>query len=548
MSVIDTAVFSASTWQQGTRGRLDPGATTLARLKDVWVCRDGLVRPRALWDYQFNTDAEGPTATNGGMTGPWWTGAYRGDNQLTTNQLFMFYVNSSSDFVAMMDEDGTDTDLTSADPSWELMGADYGNDYVWFTRIDRTKYLVMSDYLVSNDPDFGSGSWPSGPEVTVTSARTAIDTAFSLSSFQCWASTVFDGRAFYAGTAFGTQGGGRIYYSDLYDYTTFSSATQFFDVDGNVLGMVPLGSSMFIYTDASRWYSFVGGADPSTAVLRFLGHQTTPKWGYSETSGSRRRGSAQPRELNGVAYFISPEDSLCILTPDGRVDDQSLRHIDCVGSLVPDAAYDTLTVRSGTKKFYRMQYGVWTEENMYTTATLSKSSTNPMDRALTLDRDKEWLRTIRSSSSVDHSFVYSRDTLETNLPTADGSGSNDEETYANIDAQIHLPRLYVEGMRVRIREVAVDMTLEGSDGTGSRCDLEIEGPTETATFANVAGAYGTVWDANYNDSGRDGKRCRKIFSMLGPFQSHADVKLTDLRHVAIERVTVKYEVSKDRLL
>lgn len=546
MSTIDVKTYGMETWTKGTRGRHDAAVSSKPRLKDLRLGRDGLLRPRPLWDYNWEQATLANTAGNGEAIFFARTveSGSEIDAAVTANPTTSTILTDLSDGTRL-DVDADGIYIASQNPR-----LDQG---MWFTRINRYEALWNHLYIKHGVADWDTTTTPA---LTVTDITSTIEgfmdpgASYANEAWVCRGSTVHYGRAFYWGysleesataSGVGVLTSYRVWYSDLYAYDTITSASQYFDVDGEVGGCISMGGALYIFTTTGRWFVLQGGfADPALGTLSPLGEGPIPR-GVAD----QYKGWDQPRILKNTAYFVTPDNTIGSISAGGQIQEEAFPEIEAVRGLYIDPINEIITVHDASNRpaYYRMQNGVWTEETLVTSGTSFRDDT---DIQWTNMDDKEYYF-LKENSGNSEWHCWTRD-LDVEAPSTDGTGGEDAETYAAINAQLWLPRMRIPGKRFRVREVHVDLLLEGSDGTGARCDLEIEGPTETATFGNITGAYGTEWDANYNDSGRNGKHVRKIFSTLGPFQSWADIKLTNLRHVGIESVTVIYEMSRDRLL
>ncbi len=196
--------------------------------------------------------------------------------------------------------DGTNRFITGVDP--------------FISIIDETTFLI-DDYLIDLTT-VTTGTY------SITDVQAAIVSAFSLlaaSSRRMKGSCVHQGRAFYWGEHDDTTPiflPNRIYYSDAYAYATFSSATQFFDVDGEIQGAVSLGANLLIWTVNGEWFVLQGRGDPANGTLNSLGKGRIP--------GNLKR----PARFDRRGIFLA-SDITCMASvgEGGGIDDTTLEHI-----------------------------------------------------------------------------------------------------------------------------------------------------------------------------------------------------------------------------
>lgn len=120
------------------------------------------------------------------------------------------------------------------------------------------------------------------------------------------------------GRAFGfrtTVNSNRVWYSDAFAPTTFSSASQFFDVGTSALiGAVPLRDALMFVSADGTWWTLTGGS-PTTWTLRELGVGRVPVGA-----------AAMAVYENAVMFWSRYAAGICVVTPD-RIDSLSLDFI-----------------------------------------------------------------------------------------------------------------------------------------------------------------------------------------------------------------------------
>ncbi len=520
MSSVQTKTFGPETWAKGHRGQLRPHATDRPHLKDVRFTRSGLVVPRPLWENEHTTvagDADDVFRSvrygTGGFASQF--GVFVGDISSGAGSFYVY-----------------DMGVTPTYPS--AAGAVCPDDRDFKTVWVDDLVCLMGDAV----NDFSGSAAAPTFVITGSSAVAAIQARFGTGTFICKGSMLHGGRAFYWGPDAGVipfDQVNRIYFSDYLEYDTFSSASQFFDVDGSVEGCISLGPNLLIWTADGRWTMMQGIGDPATATFTTLGQAPIPARG------------AFPIVLDTVALFMASDDrGICSINAGGTVDDQTLRHLafteeasayaDTVGTghAAANSLLNTAMIldEEGTGILY-LQNGVWAAEEW---ADVSGATWNA-DMEPSGTKDGLFIRV-----GSNWEFHY-RDQVATAPPRSDdGTYSEFVETPSSIGTELFLPRITDPTKQIRAKRIVVDglawndptyyaapdLTINVYDGTDTTTEALMH---PTGLFTNLDAA--------------DAQPFRAVFTVPDTHvhSSFVDVQLSGIISVGVERVTVEYEVS-----
>ena len=414
----------------------------------------------------------------------------------------------------------------------------------------------------------------------------ATDEAFSAIS---WASispsvpsvsAAYKDRVYYWGDPSDPQ---RIWYSDAAAPTTITSSTQFFDLslhDGamsyyGVLGGHALQDALVFYTLNNKWFSLTG-ANAVTGSLREIGHGPIPSFALGVAT------------YRNHLWFLggrgdSPITGLQMASPQG-VDSSTYKHIQpafeldktgparvsksaTVNPLRALASDDTdclilpylqTTTGRGIHSIDFINNG-WAHSSYWSTGL----STDDVEASVTvgfkdvalaygramfmLVDESSWSGGPESTSWVQ---LYSREiTLDRPSSSTDVFSSASE--YINADAsESHIAAGHVRlagfspdaGSEVRVRQVTVDFHWWNG---GSYIDpaFVVKATTKGGTSTEAVDSSETL--GTYDGSALSGtKEIGRVTYNGGdlPYGSTAYVELTGIQSIAIQKITVHYEV------
>lgn len=516
MSSKDTRTFGPDAWAQGTRGILGAWATSRAHIENLRLWKDGSLGPRPKWylDVNLTTQTNANTLIHPGRFIHSTIGTITDGFFVVAPTITTFYGWGSTSVVA------------SFTATYDNISPD-----MFVSQIDETTYLV-GDYLL----EFTGIA----PLMSSTDVRAAIVARFGIAGLQRMAgSAVHQGRAFYWGTdtpISATYPLNRIYYSDAYAYGTFTSATQFFDVDGEIQGAVSVGANLFIWTITGEWFVLQGRGDPADGTLNSIGRGRLP--------GQGRR----PVRFDNHALFLASDATTTVsLGEGGDLDDSGLRRVAFSGAsydyfssaTIPNVAANSVenavivgahTIATDPQAF-QLWNGAWTEESWDDDLTMGTARTFRAGEILSDEimavYDSNW-KMYRRDVSIDAPEVSS------------GFAETPE-------AKIELPRINDPLHRVRVNRVIVDCRYwKGAS---------YETPQITGTIADGEGAtasllLGPSTDLLASAPNATGDPLRMVFtpSDLMPYTHFTDIKFSAMKGLAIERVSVEIETTKGKNL
>lgn len=492
------------TWAKGTRGLLNGHATDKPRIVDARMYRDGSLGPRPRWTLGGTVDLSG---VDGGFPGTVRVGP--------VNDTVSRFMAISTGGVEAYDETGAPT------VSGTVPGAnDWGIAGPW-NEIDTNTYLVGHILI-----EVGSGA------ITTQSVANTLYTTFASGIFlnrpplavkQSGYSMVHQGRAFYWGLDL-VANTNRLYYSDPYDYITFSEdglggTTQFFDVDGEVGGCISINSNLFIWTTSGEWFVLQGRGNPANGTLNSIGPGRIP--------------SNWPARIdNGAVFLASDLTTIVNIGSGGQMDDISLAYLgdrkvptfEPVIRTTTDSIVNSILVPTTQDTVRSNHNGVWTEEDLpFTISTVNSELIANEGAALELF--------IENPSGSDFDVYYRESMLD-----APQAGSAFESPVSKLT----LPRVVVPGAQLRIRRVVVDvrtydttdpaptLSVEVRDGDNNTLPM-ITGPGDTP-FAGILDEEATY----------------EIVATMDPpnFTHFSDIEI-DFTGLVIERVYVEMELNGD---
>jgi len=519
MSQRKTKQFGTSTWKKGSRGLLGPWATDQARIVDMRLALDGSLIPRPRFEEYIDLTSR---TSNSAVVFP----ARYFDTSIPTYRDGYFIGDSTScafHLSGSASSFATGTGLAAVDTNTTI------------TQISGTQWLA-GHWLIDLKGTTG---------ITVTNVFTALEAAFEPGTRTTTVngSTVHQGRAFYWGTIYNASSvleqANRIWYSDPYDYSVFTSATQFFDVDSDVEGCASVGSNLFIWTITGDWYVLQGRGDPADGTLNSLGKGRIP--------GLRRMAVRQDNAL----YFLASDKSAIVrVTEGGLIDDTSLGRLgfDADGEIYISNLAPTPTASSLSNSIYvpndipesdefharHLWNGCWTEETLsgslsFTTSFVGTNESN---------------NTEMLAHFVGGNWVINQRQILAKGPIEDvGAIVHAEEP----EGVIGLPRIYDPMHPVRVGRVIIDGRYwkggDYSNPTLGVTAVDGKGGTHTSETGPSADALATLPDG-------EGVPIRMVVQPASdgftPWTHFVDLTIDSLFSIAIENVTVEYEVSNAR--
>lgn len=528
MSLQRQVTFGPETWSKGTRGTIGAHATDRPGLLDVRMYQDGSLGPRPRWAAQGTVTmalSERPfedfsrvwPVRNGLMIGGthWieeWdltgTRVRRGNTPGTVN----------------------DSDL-------------YGP----VNQLDDITYLVGT-VLVVSQPGGSVFAWPdgfSGVPMTVTHVKPALDTRFG-SNLVSRGSVVHQGRAFYWGfdftgvPGFGAQNTNRFWYSDPYALGTFTSATQFFDIDGEIAGAISLGSNLLIWSTAGEWYALQGRGDPAESTLQRIGPGRIPSAGR------------WPVRVDNTGIFLSADGTtLVTIGADGRLNDTDLNNLGAYRKPTfftsngaadgpidagADSIVNSVIVPLPGGRAFCNHNRVWTEESWpFETSNTGK-----------FGGDCEYVFTSPDSATE----VFISDDLEVGwdwLLYTRPSGIDEPESgaaFETVSPRLVLPRITEPGSEVMVQRVVVEVrTYDDTDPAPSLTVSAVDGDNNAITmvtgpdslpFAGVQPGVEQSWQF--------------VATPQPPAFTHFTDITIDFNGLVIERVYVEYQLHQPPVL
>jgi hypothetical protein len=323
----------------------------------------------------------------------------------------------------------------------------------------------------------------------------------------------------------------RVWYSDIDDYTTQTSALQYFDVGISstsvyIKGAWAVRDSILFCLSNDDWYAYTGV--PGASQLRFIGRYVGPA----------HQGAGVV--LGNEMYFLSPEYySPCVATPQG-VDFRTFAQVKPQGSDFQTFTYPGRAIASpqmssllmtigiseagaSTYGWYGLEYinGAWFPLNF------REASGHSVVDACTIANGLGYA-IISSNSAVNRYAVLQTRDVVLDRPSASFDTLSDETSVAG--SVTLAPFTPDPGNESRARNVIVegrywkssDFVTPNVDVTGMTPDLELS----------------TLADAP------SGEFVRMVFrdDADRPFTGYEQVFLTDIESFSIDRVIVEYEV------
>lgn len=514
--------FDTRTWRQGTRGEvLNPTNDPRARIINMRLYPDGGLGPRPRWKRYGQTASGGATTYGSDSRDVLQFGRF--DSGSGTNTAGLFVAGASATNFYYVGGGGTHTSLAgvaTAYSGWGYMPL--------ISQISKYQWLFKGLWVNAN----------AGANLTVSNGVSALCTRFglTLANFYLTAQAVHQGRAFYAGADASSglnTGDQRVYYSDAVAYTTFSSATQYFDVDGVVQGMASTGNNLLIWTSHGIWYVLQGRGNPANATLTKLGPGPVPTF-FSIPANVR----------DNLLFEGSGRNGLVSVGPGGALDDAGLSHLAFQGGLDLSVTTDVMAATSSSilgtvlvpdKKAsaaaYQLSRGAWTYETWG--VSLSSGAYVGFDEF----RGYEALFVFGGSNWS----VYDRPAY-INAPQANVVGDDFSETPTGV---IRLPRISDPVDETRVVDVTVDArywkgtsydspamsVAVGIDNDGS--DVAFSSFTDSGAVSALANATNIPVRLKFSPTAGA--------SVYAPVN---DVIISGITGFVVDRVTVNYETTQ----
>ena len=535
MSTTERISFGVDTWRKGTRGLEAAHSTDRPYIKNMRLYKDNRLGPRPLWQAYLASISLGGANTSTLV----FPVQYNYGNAAEPNTDGFAFIQAATARFYNYD----DTSVHYAEDTVS------GIDTAWF---DRQRPVQITDVLWLYGPlliDM-SGPAPATPKAfTVTDVTTPLETAYSLTTFVCYGSALHQGRVFYWGADFSgttydnTQ---RVYYSDSVitggeaAYGTFTSATQYFDVDGVVAGCVSVGSNLFIWTRDGKWTVMQGSGDPAKATFNYIGEGRIPDT------------QALPVRVGNIALFLSSDGQAVVtLNAGGTLDDVTWGHLGVTAepeeyftavsaSPAANPRLNTILLPGPGGSIHGKHFwnGMWADDSSLTDSYTfyARNGANVEFREYS---------TLPSPFTTWYKRVQIRD-MGVSSPSA--SPATDFSEYAelystsSVKGEVHLPRIMAPSKQVRVSRVIIDgvvwagstyatpgLTVTIADGKGNSTNL---------TLGPGADPIGDLGDGA-------ALPVRLVATGAPTAYTHfADVQITGLVGVAIENVTVEYEISE----
>ena len=515
--------YDDNTWRKGTRGLAGAWATDRPHILNMRLAIDGSLVQRP-W-YRNSSDLTTRTSSDAIVFPARYydTGLniYREGYFFSDSTSSAFYVHGSATAIA------TGTAIPNV------------------TRTT-TKSQVGGTTWIVNDQQVeltGAGT------ITIVDAGAAIQSRFVVGTdvINVTGSAVHQGRAFYWGEE-ETSGGlliraNRIWYSDPYDYATFTSADQFFDVDSSIEGCQAVGANLYIWTGTGDWFVLQGRGNPADGTLNTVGLAPIPaKFSYVV------------RQDNSL-YFLSADKTKVVkVTEGGVIDDVSYGDIgfdasgelpSANGALPPTASslqnsiYIPNDDDAGESDALHMLNHIWTEEELggiLTThfAIVGTSETSSREM-LAIYTGGRWI-------------IYRREILAaapTESPTS---------FIENPGGFVTLPRISDPMVATRVTRLIIDGRYWRGDGLGGSV-----GPyLDPAMNVSAYDGYGNTTTFALGPDNMDLSTLPEGEGLpiritahpasdgVMPFSPFIDMTLGDIQSLTIERVRVEYETTNSR--
>ena len=543
---MEKKTFGPTTWVLGDRGLLEPHATSQAKLINLRVHPNGYLVPRQPWqdgDISFFS-ADFPAATTSFQAG-WYD---IGDGSYTTGVLAVsptdisFQTLDGTQIAAKNGVGGLPTTMVKNAWTWKAEGHQWGfNEWILTLKVPGTNIVPYVD--------------------TVDAKTDLLATIFGgLNSIEVYGSVLHQSRAFYWGAYVETSNvfdyagsaaleattsrtrKNELWYSDPNDYGTFTDETQFLRFDFDIAGAFSIGSSLFVWGDNGDWWVLQGRGDPEDGTFNYLGRFRIPAIGQ------------QPVLMGDTGIFISSDDlTIVTFNEQGEFDQtgQQIYGLDNTATRYASSADMTQQTSSSVMNtvligdsqarnngvIHRHRWnGIWTEENW---DTLPITAITEDYEILSLPEENMEILLVRNfgtgnweafqrSASVDIHVASSNDPYETDMTS-----------------EIHLPLIVDPSDMVRVERVVIDITASNPSG--------VNDPTASVAVtmgSNIDHAFQmgpiTAIDQDILDGSatEPPPLTRLEFTPTGmqPFTHRAEVKITDMRYVSVEQVTVHYSV------
>lgn len=527
-------------WQRGTRGVLSPDHTDRAALIDMRQYPDGGLGPRPRWK-RYGQTAVGGARRYG--SAPDDALQFMQQNVLGTERYGLLVVGGTeTNFHWLQQAVGVPPVHQSLlTPVSAPRTASRENTH-FITRIASQSWLIDGQVFTLDGLDFNT--------IGVADCVGALTVRFGLTGlvFALTGSAVHQGRAFFSGRALSALGGGvtganRVYYSDAQDFAVFTSASQFFDVDGTISGLASTGNNLLIWTRDGTWYVLQGRGNPANGTLTKLGRGPVPH-PLSVSANLRDTLVYQREGLHGMV----------MVGPGGALEDGAAAHLafeaapisytrpiaGAVASsrhavlLVPGDYGDPTQLKSpGPPRAFHMNAGSWASETWSGFAGLSGE-----DRRFQvgLDEDLGTEALFVWNQAGPGWEVYTRP-MTVSAPPADVVG----DPYAEDPAgQVELPRISEPDSQSRVLRVIADVrywsgTGYGAPSMGVRV-LDGRGDTTALIQGPAAAALASLPAAS-------GASVRLVYTpdAMLPYTHLSDVSLFDIRNIVVDRVTVEVE-------
>jgi len=289
------------------------------------------------------------------------------------------------------------------------------------------------------------------------------------------------------------------------------------------------------------WYLLQGRGDPALGTLTPLGPGKIP---------AQLR---QPVTWDNKAYFLSKDqEAICILHPDGRIDDSSLAHLSEIGyegtgaveayGLVNPAVsskFNTILQVADTNPIRTYEYAndVWTE-GVYTL-----TGTYPVRVGSLPDDNAQYFATWDGANWLVH---YREGTTQSSQPNYTTTSWADHEEVSS-QGILQLPRLFDPTRQVRIKRVILDGWTWEPAGHGLSTQFSPPVLAVVAIKPDTAEHNFTLGPSTTPLSGQSSgtQEHIRVVATPGdmlPFLSYYDMAIR-FEGMALEAVTVEFEIS-----
>lgn len=544
-------VFGPTTWIKGDRGLMRAHTTDMPKLINMRVYPNGYLGPRPKWlEQEYDVAfADHSNSQRIGMDFRIGTGGLFGTVSssgvlVIKSSLMEFY--SVADGTLIAEEDGTsDTPSVSVFTVPQFVDNDtlvYGGNVLTIgVEGSNIEPYLRSDNAATN----ANTLFYSGSGTTVFATGIAHQGRVYYFGYHS-ASETIDDPAGSGGTEATTtyRNKNRLWYSDLYDYATFTDDTQFIDFPFDINGAFSIGASLFIWGYYGDWFMLQGRGDPASGTLNYLGRLSRPA------------AQEYPVLYNRTGYFLS-QDQRRLITFDesGDMDIFSLAHLGIAdegrslvsGStryqLVADPIQETLVMSSTDKdELVRGMYnGVWVEED-WSTIDEDYDAVGGLQYSVITSQSYEILTGFDANTDSSADVMF----RPTNLDHLAQTPNGETEAETGVVGTVRLPLIVDPQETLRVERVLID--IEGERLTGEA------NPAMTVTIERQDGTtldYELGPEADQLDftagGGRDKRRLQYQPSDMDRYTPRAEVILTDIERLAIEQVTVEYTLGTTEL-